>query len=124
MGNQVGKKPIQVVAASDIGHFAAEALLHPDKYSGKAVGIAGDELNFEQACKVFEERMGVKMPTTFCVVGTLAKLAMSDIGAMFHWFETDGYNVDIKAARAEYPDLQDFGTWVEKSSGFKDLKAR
>ncbi len=119
MWSQVGKKAIQIVAASDIGSFAAKALLNPDQYVGKKIGIAGDELNFEEAQKVFKERMGVDMPTTFCVVGTLAKLAMNDIGAMFHWFENDGYAVDIAAARKEYPGLQDFGTWLEKSSGFK-----
>ncbi|KAH7317568.1 putative NmrA-like family domain-containing protein 1 [Rhexocercosporidium sp. MPI-PUGE-AT-0058] len=119
MWNQVGSKPIQLVAASDIGYFAAKALLNRDQYAGKKIGIAGDELNYEQACKVFKEHMGVEMPTTFCAVGTLVKFAMKDLGAMFQWFEKDGYAVDIAAARKEYPGLQDFGTWLEKSSSFK-----
>jgi uncharacterized protein YbjT (DUF2867 family) len=119
MWNQVGSKPIQVVAASDIGYFAARALLAPDLYAGKAVGIAGDQLNFEQACKVFKERMGVDMPTTFCAVGTIAKVVMGDIGSMFKWFKTDGYAVDIQKAREEYPELMDFGTWLEKGSKFQ-----
>ncbi|PVH71975.1 NAD(P)-binding protein [Cadophora sp. DSE1049] len=119
MWNQVGEKPVQLVAASDIGYFAATALLNRDKYAGKKIGIAGDELNYEQACKVFKEKMGVEMPTTFCAVGTLVKFAMKDLGAMFKWFEKDGYAVDIAAARKEYPGLQDFGTWLEKSSAFK-----
>lgn len=78
MWKQVGSKAIQVVAASDIGHFAAEALLSPSKYDSQAIGIAGDELNFDQACQVFKERIGVDMPTTFCAVGTLAKVVMSE----------------------------------------------
>ncbi|KAE9398524.1 NAD(P)-binding protein [Gymnopus androsaceus JB14] len=119
MWNQVGKKPVQLVAASDIGMFAAKSLLNPEKYSGKAIGIAGDALNFEQACTVFKEVMGVEMPTTFCAVGSVLKVAMKDIGSMFKWFEKDGYNVDIAAAREEYPELQDFATWLKKSSAFK-----
>ncbi|KAJ7595650.1 putative NmrA-like family domain-containing protein 1 [Mycena floridula] len=119
MWNQVGKKPIQVVAASDIGIFAAKALLDQERYAGRAIGIAGDELNFEDACKVFKEVMGVEMPTTFCAVGSVLKIAMKDIGTMFKWFEKDGYNVDIKAAREEYPELQDFASWLKKGSGFK-----
>ncbi|CAL3968117.1 hypothetical protein PZA11_006857 [Diplocarpon coronariae] len=119
MWSQVGNKPVQIVAASDIGYFAAKALLNPDQYSGKKIGIAGDELNFEQAMQVFKERMGFDMPTTYCVVGTLVKMAMSDLATMFKWFETDGYAVDIPAARKENPSMQDFGTWLEKSSGFK-----
>lgn len=123
MWNQVGSKPIQLVAASDIGYFAANSFLAPDVYAGKAVGIAGDELNFEQACRVFKERMGVDMPTTFCAVGSLAKIVMSDIGSMFKWFEKDGYAVDIQKARGEYPGLMDFGTWLERGSKFQKVKA-
>jgi uncharacterized protein YbjT (DUF2867 family) len=119
MWRQVGKKPVQLVAASDIGHFAAVALLDPEKYSGKCIGIAGDELNFDQALEVFKKTMGYDMPTTFCAVGSVVKLAMPDMGAMFKWFEKDGYNVDIKKAREMHPELQDFATWLVKSSGFK-----
>ena len=119
MWRQVGKKPVQLVAASDIGHFAGAALLEPEKYSGKCVGIAGDELNFEEALVIFKRTMGFDMPTTFCAVGSIVKIAMPDMGAMFKWFEKDGYNVDIKKCRQEYPQLQDFATWLEKSSGFK-----
>lgn len=124
MWNQVGKKPIQLVAASDIGYFAAKALLDPDTYAGRCIGIAGDELNFEQACEVFKRSMGSKLPQTFCVVGTVVKLAMSDIGQMFKWFEKDGYNVDIKSAREEYPGLLDFGTWLQTQSGFANEKIK
>jgi uncharacterized protein YbjT (DUF2867 family) len=118
MWNQVGARPIQLAAARDIGHFGAEALLEPEKWEGKAVGIAGDRLNFEEACRVFKEVTGKELPTTFCVVGTVLKTAMPDIGAMFDWFKTGGYDVDIKACREEYPELQDFATWLRNNSGF------
>lgn len=118
MWYQVGNKPVQMVATSDIGFFAAKALLSSQEYAGKAIGIAGDELNFEQACKVFKDKMGMDMPQTFCVVGSLVKTFLGDIGSMFKWFEKDGFNVDIKKAREIYPELQDFGTWLEKTSGF------
>jgi len=121
MWSQVGSKPIQLVAASDIGVFAAKSLLSPQLYSGKAIGIAGDELNFKQAEEVFKKEMGVDMPTTFCAVGSVLKIAMKDIGSMFKWFEKDGYGVDIGKVRKEYPELMDFGTWLRKTSGFKKV---
>lgn len=123
MWRQVRNRPVQIVAASDIGAFAAKALLDPEKYQGKCIGIAGDSLTFEEACAVFKKTIGVEMPTTFCAVGSVLKIAMKDIGNMFKWFETEGYAVDIEAARREYPELQDFATWLKKSSGFKDIKA-
>lgn len=118
MWNQVGKRPIQLVAARDIGHFGAVALLEPERWAGKTIGIAGDRLNFEEACTVFKEVTGKDMPTTFCIVGTVLKTAMPDIGAMFDWFKTEGFDVDIDACRKEFPELQDFATWLRKSSGF------
>lgn len=121
MWKQVGEKRIQVVAAGDIGVFAAKALLEPERFKGRCVGIAGDELNFDEACKTFKEVIGVEMPTTFCVVGSVLTVAMRDIGAMFKWFKTGGYGVDIEAARREYPGLMDFGAWLRETSGFRDL---
>jgi nucleoside-diphosphate-sugar epimerase len=97
----VGSKPVQLVAAADIGHFAAAALLSPATYAGRSFGIAGDELNFKDAEKIFKETVGVELPTTFCAVGGMLKVAMKDMGAMFKWFEKDGYAVDIKKAREE-----------------------
>jgi len=122
MWRQVGAKPIQLVAASDIGAFGAKALLEPERFVGQSVGIAGDSLNFEEASERFKEVIGVEMPTTFCAVGSVLRLAMKDIGVMFKWFETGGYGVDIEKARREVPELMDFGTWLEKSSGFREYK--
>ncbi|KAG9236758.1 putative NmrA-like family domain-containing protein 1 [Amylocarpus encephaloides] len=122
MWRQVGARKIQLVAASDIGLFAAKALLHPGEYEGRSIGIAGDELSYEDAERVFEDVLGVKMPTTFCAVGSVLKVAMGDIGAMFKWFETAGFAVDMQAARREVPEMMDFGTWLKRSSGFRDLK--
>ncbi len=61
----VGSTPVQLVAAADIGHFAAAALLSPATYSGRSVGIAGDELNFKDAARIFKGTVGVELPTTF-----------------------------------------------------------
>ena len=46
-------KPLQIVSTRDIGHFGAMALLKPEEYDEKAVGIAGDGLTFEQASEIF-----------------------------------------------------------------------
>lgn len=40
-------KPLQLVATSDIGYFGAEAFLNPNKYEGKGISLAGDELTFD-----------------------------------------------------------------------------
>jgi uncharacterized protein YbjT (DUF2867 family) len=116
---QVGEKPLQLVSTKDIGKFAAEALLQPQVYKDQAVGLAGDELNFEQASKIFKEEMGYDMPRTFGFVACAIKLAMRDMRAMFGWFKTGGYAVDIRKLRLRNPEIQDFRAWLKEKSGFK-----
>jgi uncharacterized protein YbjT (DUF2867 family) len=113
-----GKK-LQVVATKDIGHFGAEALLRPEEYAGRAVSIAGDELTFEEANKIFKEETGKDMPIAPCLVGSGLRLLVGDLGAMFGWLGTDGYGADVVGLRKEYPELQSFRQWLQQSSAWR-----
>ena len=115
----LGDKPLQIVSTRDIGHFGAMALLKPEEYHGKAVGIAGDELTFEEASKIFKETTGNQMPLAPCIVGNGLKLLVGDLGAMFGWLGTDGYNINIQGLRKEYSELQTFREWLQESSGWR-----
>jgi len=115
----IGSKPLQLVSLKDIGHFGAVALLEPEKYKGQNIGLAGDELTHEEACRVFKETMGYEMPQTFGFVGAMIKFMVKEVREMMGWLETNGYKVDIPALRRSYPELQDFPTFLKESSGFK-----
>jgi len=119
MWSQMGDKPLQLISCKDIGNFGAEALLHPEAYRDQAVGLAGDELNFQQARKIFKEEMGYELPTTLGFIAHAIKWAVHDMGLMFKWFKTDGYGVDIRMLRLRNPKIQDFRTWLKESSAFK-----
>ncbi|KAG4433140.1 hypothetical protein IFR05_011382 [Cadophora sp. M221] len=115
----LGTTSLQLVAIKDIGHFGAAALIEPEKYQGREIGIAGDELTYEEASKIFQQTMGFAMPTVFSFLGAGIQLMVKELRTMFSWFKMDGYKVDIEALRMEYPELQDFRTWLEKSSKFE-----
>lgn len=83
MCQQMGEKPLQLISSRDIGLFAAKAFQDPEKYSGKAVTLVGDELNFQQANEVFKKEMGKDIPLTFGLFGTLIKTVVGDMGKMF-----------------------------------------
>ncbi|CAJ2501312.1 Uu.00g041650.m01.CDS01 [Anthostomella pinea] len=108
-------RAIQLVSVRDIGLFAAKALLHPDAWAGRAVGLAGDELTFDQAREVYRRTMGHEMPRTWTVVGRVVRWAVAEAGDSMKWFEDVGFGVDIAKLRAEEPDLLDFGGWLEYS---------
>ncbi|PWY94345.1 NAD(P)-binding protein, partial [Aspergillus sclerotioniger CBS 115572] len=111
-------KSLQVIAVSDIGHFAADAFLNPEAYKGKAVSLAGDELTFDQMVQVFQQKTGQRLPTTFQFVCSLLLATMKDMGSMYQWFHDEGFGVDIGELRRQYPGLKDVGAWLEQESKF------
>lgn len=111
-------KPLQLIATSDIGFFAARAFISPEENKGKFISLAGDELTYDQMATVFKQKMGKAVPTTFRIPVWLMMMAVKELGLMFKWFHDQGYGADIAALRAINPDLKDFGTWLETESGF------
>jgi hypothetical protein len=43
---------------------------------------------------------------------------MGGLGAMFRWFEREGFGADIEALRMEENSLQNMEAWLEHSSGW------
>lgn len=88
-------RPLQMIAADDIGHFAAEAFDHPADYLGREVEIAGDAPSFSQVAEIYQRVTGV--PT---------RLEPEPIAErMFQWFAESGYQADIPTLRRLHPDM-------------------
>jgi len=115
----LGTKKLQIISTKDIGYFGALALSAPEEYNGKAISIAGDELTFEEASKIFKDTTGDDIPLAPCIVGKGLKWAVGDLGPMFQWLETDGFGVDLTAVRKQYPGIQNFQAWLQQSSAWR-----
>lgn len=114
-------RKMQMISSEDVGRIAADAFLNADsdEYRNKALSLAGDELSPAQAAEIFKREIGTDMPTTYLFVGRLIKLLLREqLGIMFDWIGTQGFGADVKALRARY-QMQDFGTWLRTSSGFR-----
>ncbi|KAF2762935.1 NmrA-like family protein [Pseudovirgaria hyperparasitica] len=111
---------LQLIAASDIGYFAAQAFLNPESeiYKNKCISLAGDELTFEEAKAKFREVANMEFPTTFSLIGYGLLMAVADLRLMFKWFETEGYAADIEGLRKIHPRLKNFTTWLNEESGY------
>jgi len=120
----VGPHKLQVIATTDIGAVGAEAFLENDNptYKNKGISLAGDELTFEDANKIFLEKTGQEIPVTFGFLATLLLWASTDMGRMFKFFVEKGFGVDIAAVQKMNKGFQDFPTWVEGSSYGKAKK--
>jgi uncharacterized protein YbjT (DUF2867 family) len=109
---------LQLVATTDIGYFAAQALIKPEEYKGRKLSLAGDELTYNQANQVFKEKLRKDMPTTFGFVGWLLLKLVKELGLMFKWFAEVQYAADIKELKSIHPHLMTLGDWLEKESGW------
>lgn len=120
--NWLGNKPVQWVATKDIGVFVAKALTDPVAWNHKAVGIAGDKLNLKQMSKAFKTVFGKPMPMAYSFFGSALTYMVPELRLMIGWFASDGYRADIKARRAEYPELTTFFGWLGLESPFRDTE--
>ncbi|KAL8774480.1 MAG: hypothetical protein Q9209_000853 [Squamulea sp. 1 TL-2023] len=107
-------EPLQLVATEDVGWFAAQAFLNPSDYENKSLSLAGDELTFEQANKIFKEKVGYGMPLTFGFLAKAGLWASKDFGSMFEFFRKEGFGADIQGCRRRNGGMMGLSEWVEK----------
>lgn len=119
---QIFLKPeqkLQLIATSDIGHFAANAFLHPETYKNKALTLVGDELTYPQFETIFKRTIGTALPTTYFFVAKAINWMVKDLGSMFRWFRDVGYGGNVDELRKLHPELKDFATWLREESQFR-----
>lgn len=111
-------RKLQLISTSDIGHFAAQAFLHPDQYRNRAISLAGDELTLAEADMVFREKTGQPVPATYGAIGGALLWGIKEMGTMFSWFREEGYGANIAELKEEHPGLLSLGDWIEKKSAY------
>lgn len=114
----IGLRPttaLQMIAADDIGAFAALAFARPQEFIGKAIEIAGDALTGPQMADALTRATG--QPVRF-VEQPLEQVRSfnAEMADMFAWFNDHGYAADIPALRKLHPGLMTFETWLRKTS--------
>ncbi|KAJ7176896.1 NAD(P)-binding protein [Mycena filopes] len=106
---------LQLIAASDIGGVAALVLQNPDRYIGKDVDLAGDEVSSKELADGWREVFGEEMRPRMVGGSTLAwaiRAGMKELRLMFKFFNEIGFNVDIPALREQYPELKDWKAFL------------
>lgn len=106
-----GWRRVQVVAVRDIGAFAGLAFADPDRYVGREIELAGDEVTREGLAEAFGEVLGKDIDTSPLPPEVLARLGVS-LDDLTRADRFAGWQADIPALRAEHPDLLDFPTWL------------
>lgn len=83
IGAILGQKKLQYIATEDIGIVAAKAIAEPERFSGKTIDLAGDELSAEEVQAVFKKVTGQRADRA-PLPGFLAKWMLNyDLKQMF-----------------------------------------
>ncbi|KAI0105612.1 NAD(P)-binding protein [Hypoxylon sp. NC0597] len=118
MHNHLGNKRMQWIATSDIGVFAVKAFAEPERWNRRAVGLAGDELTWEQLNASFSNATGSPVPVTYWFLGSMLTYMVNEVSLMIGWFASDGYKADVAARRKDHPELLTMEKWLVKESSF------
>ncbi|KAL1646093.1 hypothetical protein SLS58_003513 [Diplodia intermedia] len=112
-------KRTQWVAVHDIGRFAALAFANPDEWRNVAVGLAGDELSYDEMSERFQRATGGPVPSSYWFFGSALMYMVAELNTMITWFATDGYKADIAKCKQKNPQMLDLETWLREKSDFQ-----
>ncbi|HSQ65206.1 MAG TPA: NmrA family NAD(P)-binding protein [Polyangiaceae bacterium] len=110
-----GRKLAQV-AVADIAAYAVLALENPERFAGKRVDIAGDDVSGDEAVEILSRVTG-KTFRYFQVPMDMIRQRMGNDGAkMYEWFERVGYSFDLAGLARDYPEIKwhSFEAWARE----------
>ncbi len=98
-------KPFQMLDAEDIGVFAAMAFGDPQRWIGREVDLAGDEMTMPEVAGTFSRVIGRNVDYFQVPWEDFEEQMGEESAVMYRWFNDHGYEADIAALREEHPGL-------------------
>ncbi|MGE5646728.1 MAG: NmrA/HSCARG family protein [Acidobacteriota bacterium] len=116
-------KKLQMIAVDDIGAFATMAFEHPQKWIGRAVDLAGDEITMADLAALLTRVTGREVKFEQVPIDDFESQAGKELGSMWRWFGEVGYHADIPALRQEYPRLTSLNQWAQAQNWNEAVRA-
>ena len=97
---------LQQISVQNIAEFSAMVIENPERFLGKRIDIASDEVTGQKATEILSNVLGreIKYLST--------QAPNEDLARMFGWYEKIGTGIDIPKLHQEYPEVN----WIT----FKD----
>jgi uncharacterized protein YbjT (DUF2867 family) len=108
------QRKLQMIAVDDIGAFAAMAFEHSGSWADRAMELAGDDLTMQEIAQALSLKTGQSVRYAQTPWDAFEKQMGKGMADMFHWFEREGYHVDLAAVRAHRPETLNFTQWLNK----------
>jgi hypothetical protein len=105
-----------VGVAQDLGRWAVDAFLRPDRacIRNGALSITSDELTFEEVDKIFQEETGAPVGTTYAWPVRLMVWAVTDLRTMFAFIGERDYGAELEMLKRTVEPTT-FREWVRTS---------
>jgi uncharacterized protein YbjT (DUF2867 family) len=113
-------RPLQQTAVADLLALAMLAIEQPERFAGRRIALASDELTAEQAAEAISELI----PRTLEARRAPADQLPPGVRFLFGWLESTGHHVDIEALHQELPEVgwHDYPAWAgEQLDRFREL---
>jgi len=110
----------QLIAADDIGGFAAFVFENRSDYLSRTMEVAGDELTEPQIAEALTKVIGRPVKLAAPQMPQGASPSEEQV-AMVRFFNGEGYDADISALRKVYPSLKTFEQWL-RATGWENAE--
>lgn len=106
---------LDLVAASDVGAFAAAAFVEPCRLHGEEIDMAGDSLTMREVAKILTDVTGKPVAARQVSMEEALELGHhAGLSESQQWASIEGYKVDIPLAASHGLPLTSFAEWAEQ----------
>jgi uncharacterized protein YbjT (DUF2867 family) len=116
-----GDTPLAGIAVADVGPIVASIFEQPERYIGKVLKLAGDELPPAEYAAVMSRHTGAEICYAHVPREVFAALGFpgaEDLADMFEFYRLHmpSRREELAECRALAPELQDFDTWMGRNA--------
>lgn len=105
-------RSFQMIALRDIGRFSGMVFDDPERYGGREIEIAGDQLTLDELLDTVEKVKGMRVKP-LKIPGLVKRLLTGTTGQMLAFIAEDGWKADIAELKQENPRLLSFEDWLK-----------
>jgi uncharacterized protein YbjT (DUF2867 family) len=105
----------QFISSEDVGRVATTVFSNPEKYQGRTITLAAEQMDGEQLASLFSKVMGKDIKFQQLPMFITRLVMGSKLVKMFRWINNNDalFVKDISALKNEFPGMISFEKWIK-----------
>jgi uncharacterized protein YbjT (DUF2867 family) len=106
-------RPLQQVALADLASFVALAIEERERFLGRRIDLASDEVTGTEQAKILSEASGREIGYVELPLEQVRSFS-EEVALLWEWADEVGHNVDLEGLRRDYPEVgwHTFAGWA------------